>query len=117
MLGVEVASVELREDLPEVVRDDIESDFDGDDDTPQMREPDEALARAKTIEDAAPSVPRTVSVTFSPPRTITPIGKIPLAKAPAPSRTTTPPGMPALPRTPTRVVEVPIEDLDDREDK
>jgi hypothetical protein len=122
MLGVEVTSVELREDLPEVVRDDIESDFEGDDDTPQMREPGEALARTKTIEDAAPIVPRTVSVTFSPPRTITPIGKIALAKVPAPPRTTTPPEMPALPRTPTRLVEeraveVLIEDLDEREDK
>jgi hypothetical protein len=36
MLGVDVAQVEIREDLPEIARTDIESDYEGDDDTPRV---------------------------------------------------------------------------------
>jgi len=36
MLGVDVSSCELRDTLPEVVVDDLESDFDDNDDTPKV---------------------------------------------------------------------------------
>jgi len=48
MAGVDVTAIELREELPEVVRDDIESDYEGDDDTPPMADPLIAMARTRT---------------------------------------------------------------------
>jgi hypothetical protein len=121
MLGVEVSSIELRVDLPEVVKDDIDSDFTGDDDTPRVDSP-----RVKTIKmppiavdhedpESPPPPPhtpmkilKTKSPTFGP---ATPHEE-PTGDQPTAPRTTTRhrSAMPALHR-PT--VEVTIEDLDD----
>jgi hypothetical protein len=65
MLGVDVTAIELREDLPDIVRDDIDSDFDGDDDTPRVDSP-----RVKTVQmppivvdpdPSNPAAPRTTT--------------------------------------------------------
>lgn len=103
ILGVDVIQVELRDDLPEVVRDDLEDDMFSDDETPRVDNP-----RVKTIKmpplspDSAeqPLIPRTTTPPRGEPSVVV-------------SRTATivRAAMPPLPRPPA--VEIAVDDLDE----
>jgi hypothetical protein len=90
ILGVDVIQIELREDLPDVVEDDLESEAFGDDDTPL------STARAKTTKMPPLQVEGLAELTS--PRTVTPPKGL----------VEPPPEQPNTPRTRSRVVMPPI---------
>jgi hypothetical protein len=113
MLGVEVASIELRVDLPEIVKDDIENELFSEDDTPDMNK----AVRTKTTKMLPLEVEELASLT-KPAPSIKPRAEPLVAAPPDPpvvprAATRSRVALPPLPHPPS--VELKVEELDENE--